>query len=128
MPAARLISSTDDANRSDHFASTRPKFLLGDPSRALVRRSSHRPVGPQNRVQSRRVSEIPVYLVCTWHLLGAEASTQKYPLSWVFFGGDEGNRTPDIYLAKVALCQLSYVPALRYGGRQVIGSGCASYS
>ena len=24
--------------------------------------------------------------------------------------GDEGNRTPDIYLAKVALCQLSYVP------------------
>ena len=43
-------------------------------------------------------------------------------------GGDEGNRTPDIYLAKVALCQLSYVPALRYDGRQVIGSGCASYS
>jgi hypothetical protein len=26
------------------------------------------------------------------------------------FRGDEGNRTPDIYLAKVALCQLSYVP------------------
>ncbi len=25
-------------------------------------------------------------------------------------GGDEGNRTPDIYLAKVALYQLSYVP------------------
>ena len=35
--------------------------------------------------------------------------------------GDEGNRTPDIYLAKVALCQLSYVPALRFSGRQVIG-------
>ena len=32
-------------------------------------------------------------------------------------GGDDGNRTHDIYLAKVALCQLSYVPlreALRY--------------
>ena len=28
----------------------------------------------------------------------------------LFSGGDEGNRTPDIYLAKVALCQLSYVP------------------
>ncbi len=27
-------------------------------------------------------------------------------------GGDEGNRTPDIYLAKVALYQLSYVPVL----------------
>ena len=26
------------------------------------------------------------------------------------FCGDEGNRTPDIHLAKVALCQLSYVP------------------
>ena len=25
-------------------------------------------------------------------------------------GGDDGNRTHDIYLAKVALCQLSYVP------------------
>jgi hypothetical protein len=32
-----------------------------------------------------------------------------------FNGGDEGNRTPDIYLAKVALCQLSYVPE---GNRQ----------
>lgn len=28
----------------------------------------------------------------------------------MFYGGDDGNRTHDIYLAKVALCQLSYVP------------------
>ncbi len=27
--------------------------------------------------------------------------------------GDDGNRTHDIYLAKVALCQLSYVPVIR---------------
>ena len=77
MPAARLISSTDDVNHTDHLASTRLKFLIADPSSALVRRSSHRPVGPQNRVQSRRVSEIPVYLVCTWRLSGGEARTQK---------------------------------------------------
>ncbi len=30
--------------------------------------------------------------------------------------GDEGNRTPDIYLAKVALCQLSYVPVTALTG------------
>ena len=32
------------------------------------------------------------------------------------FCGDEGNRTLDIYLAKVALCQLSYVPERETSG------------
>ena len=43
-------------------------------------------------------------------------------LSGSFFGGDEGNRTPDIYLAKVALCQLSYVPVGAQGDHD--GEGC----
>jgi hypothetical protein len=34
------------------------------------------------------------------HFTAATALTRN------FSGGDEGNRTPDIYLAKVALCQL----------------------
>ncbi len=58
------------------------------------------------------ISANPVYLVCTWRLSGVEASRIKQPLSWSFDGGDEGNRTLDIYLAKVALCQLSYVPEI----------------
>gem|GEM_PF-6338511 len=32
---------------------------------------------------------------------------RKGPLTW---GGDTGNRTPDLLLAKQALYQLSYVP------------------
>src|SRR5674476_1184439 len=32
------------------------------------------------------------------------------PLTWPFLGGDTGNRTPDLLLAKQALYQLSYVP------------------
>ena len=40
-----------------------------------------------------------------------EARTAEHTNSYVQ-SGDEGNRTPDIYLAKVALCQLSYVPVL----------------
>ena len=48
------------------------------------------------------------------HLL---ASTTKAPPEGdaFIFCGDEENRTPDILLAKQALCQLSYVP-VSFGG------------
>ncbi len=37
----------------------------------------------------------------------APPDERKGPLTW---GGDTGNRTPDLLLAKQALYQLSYVP------------------
>jgi hypothetical protein len=32
------------------------------------------------------------------------------PLTWTFFGGGEGTRTLGLYIANVALYQLSYTP------------------
>ena len=52
----------------------------------------------------------PVHLLCTWTDWPGRQLRQKEGLAWSCAGGDDGNRTHDIYLAKVALCQLSYVP------------------
>ncbi len=41
--------------------------------------------------------------------------------------GAEGNRTPDICLAKAALCQLSYSPGTGRTAAQGGGTGLASY-
>ena len=32
------------------------------------------------------------------------------PVTWAFFGGGDGIRTHGLYIANVALCQLSYTP------------------
>ncbi len=37
------------------------------------------------------------------------------PLTWTFFGGGDGIRTHGLYIANVALCQLSYTPDERTG-------------
>ena len=63
-----------------------------------------------------------MHLLCTWADWPDQYFAHKVPLSWSSFGGDEGNRTPDIYLAKVALCQLSYVPVAAQGDHD--GEGC----
>ena len=36
--------------------------------------------------------------------------SRKGPLTCYFTGGAEGNRTPDLFIANEALCQLSYSP------------------
>ena len=52
-----------------------------------------------------------------WHDQEWERPDQGImPLTWPFLGGDTGNRTPDLLLAKQALYQLSYVPE----GRPVV--------
>ena len=51
-----------------------------------------------------------VHLVGTRHPWLMPSITLSWHLTWDFASGDDGNRTHDIYLAKVALCQLSYVP------------------
>ena len=36
-----------------------------------------------------------------------------FVISYSLFGGDEGDRTPDLGIANAALSQLSYIPTLK---------------
>ena len=67
-----------------------------------------------------------MHLVCTWHPWRPTSIRLSWPLTWCFASGDDGNRTHDIYLAKVALCQLSYVPVMgRHNLAAVLAHGNA---
>ena len=66
---------------------------------------------PPDTAETVTVRFRPVHLLCTWTDSPSGYFNQKAPLNRTCPGGDDGNRTHDIYLAKVALCQLSYVPA-----------------
>ena len=68
----------------------------------------------QYRVRARGGQNTFTYRTKNRPALGPLSSdhcmTESHDIKGGDSGGDEGNRTPDIYLAKVALCQLSYVP------------------
>ena len=47
-----------------------------------------------------------------------------FGLSWIvldYFGGDEGDRTPDLGVANAALSQLSYIPKISSSHKEKVG-------
>jgi hypothetical protein len=73
---------------------------------------------PVTPALSRRCSNQLSYkpIVICWH-----ANRWLYMLSKPKFGGGMGIRTPDIQLAKLALYQLSYTPALGHSSKKSKG-------